>query len=168
MVPERHDEAHPRPYVALGRRMRQLRTEARLSGPELAKLAGLSRSFPSLMEKGKARPGTEVIRDLAGILSAHGAQADLDELLWLAGYAPRPAVGYIPVDDPDKEGVLRRLARWPRWALDKYEAMATVLGVEAYDPETGETLPEHRAEHGAAGEPRPSPENGPGFEASRL
>src|SRR5215831_3542107 len=74
-------EDRPRPYLALGRRIAELRHYARLSQRELAHNAGYSEGYIPRIERGLNRPEPDVLRAIARALSA-----DYDELAVLAGY----------------------------------------------------------------------------------
>jgi transcriptional regulator with XRE-family HTH domain len=71
----------------VGKRLLYLRTVADLSGSELARLAGISRAYPSALERGSGKStGARMAHDLAArIASVFGAKTE-----WFATGAGKP------------------------------------------------------------------------------
>lgn len=77
--------ATPRPYRDLGRRIAALREQRGLTQWELAEQAGISKSYPGVIERGENRPDPAILRRIARALDA-----DYHELAALAGYIDHP------------------------------------------------------------------------------
>lgn len=127
---------------ALGRRIRELRGEARLQQNELAALAKVSQATLSRMERGlTARHEEDTLERVAGALGRHlgwsqeRMEAEIDTLRQLAGYVPKygrvvqQGVDGTSIDDPWQQRLLevyRRISPDRRqWLVEVVEVMAS-------------------------------------------
>lgn len=127
---------------ALGRRIRELRGEARLQQNELAALAKVSQATLSRMERGlTARHEEDTLERVAGALGRHlgwsqeRMEAEIDTLRQLAGYVPKygrvvqQGGGGTSIDDPWQQRLLevyRRISPDRRqWLVEVVEVMAS-------------------------------------------
>jgi transcriptional regulator with XRE-family HTH domain len=86
-VPKRkQNEAIQSPF---SRRLSVLRKEKGLNMEKLAQAIAVSKSYISLLEAGERQPSREVVLKLAEVLFPEGNSNACDELLILAGFAPR-------------------------------------------------------------------------------
>lgn len=74
-----------RPYRDLGVAIRHAREAEHLNQAEFAALAHISQAFVTKLERGKGRPGTKKLEEIARVL-----RADHTELSRLAGYQKAP------------------------------------------------------------------------------
>lgn len=127
-------------YEPLGRRIAQARRSVRLSQPELADLAGVSKSLIGHMESGAKRTSPDNLRRIAVALGL-----DYEELAGLAGYPVRPVPEGIVIegDDP-KVHTLRRLSRLPSDVLNEVEHF--IARVYRLPVPPAEDEPEHKAD----------------------
>jgi len=91
--------------MPFGRLLRQWRTTRGLSQLALATEAGISTRHLSFLETGRARPSSEMVLLLAGMLGV--PESDRNALLVSAGYAPLASDG--PIEPPNLERVQRAL-----------------------------------------------------------
>lgn len=123
------EKPRARPYQELARRVVEARASARLSQPELARLAGVSTGYIGSIEVGSRRPSPEILRAIARVV---GIAPEV--LLASAGYS-EPVVGEITIGvEPSKAPILRRLAELPLDWLNSFEHLVARIHLEQVDP----------------------------------
>ncbi len=121
--------ASKRKYTPLGDALRYLRKRAGLSQSQLADSAGMDRSYISMLENGQR---TNISHEYATAL-ARGLGISMEDLYkatgsgWI-GEPPPPA---LPVNDPSKLPILRRLADLPVEGLLQLERIWRVIHLES-------------------------------------
>jgi transcriptional regulator with XRE-family HTH domain len=90
-LPLRHDRTEPLWRVALGRRLRRIRTARQQTLAETATRAGVSAQYLSEVERGRKEPSSEMIAAIAGALGTSLAQLTAFVTLDLRGSASAPA-----------------------------------------------------------------------------
>lgn len=124
-----------RKYTPLGDALRYLRKRAGLSQAQLAESAGMDRSYISMLENGQR---TNISYEYAAAL-ARGLGISMEDLYkatgsgWI-GEAPPPA---LPVDDPAKLPILRRLGDLPVEGLLQLERIWRVIHLESTPRDEG-------------------------------
>jgi transcriptional regulator with XRE-family HTH domain len=144
--------------TALGEAIYRLRTRAGLSQSYLARVAGVERSYISMLEHGERKNASEaVLRNIARALGLSTAELYREAALHWSERESPDAANVVVADDPAQAQVLRRLrALFSVERLIKLERIGRIISLEGQPPHEDA---EREAERPAGpDEPEPHPD----------